>query len=98
MTDATGGAPTVIDAEPTTLSIVTCTVAVPGDTPVTTPLCDTVATLAAPLAHVAGRPLMTFPLASFAVAASATVAPTTIEALDGAIVTDATCGALTVTC
>jgi hypothetical protein len=54
-------------------SLVAVIVAVPPDTPVTTPAAETVATDDALLVQVIGRPLSTFPFPSFRVALSVVV-------------------------
>jgi hypothetical protein len=71
VTDATGaGGLTVTVAEPLTLPLVAVIVALPADTPVTSPLAFTVATVGDPLVHVTGRPVKVFPAESFSVAVS----------------------------
>jgi hypothetical protein len=61
---------TVTVADPLTLPLVAVIVALPADTPVTSPLAVTVATVGDPLAHVTGRPVKVFPAESFSVADS----------------------------
>jgi hypothetical protein len=56
-TDPTGTCLTVTVAEPTTPSTLAKMIAVPGANPLTTPVCDTDATLGAPLDHDAVRPV-----------------------------------------
>jgi len=65
-------------------------VAVPAADPVTSPLALTVATPAALVPHAIVRPVSTFPLASFRLAVSCTVAPTGTLADAGLTTTDAT--------
>ena len=70
---AAGGDVTVTVADPDLPSLVAVIVAVPPDTPVTTPAAETVATDDALLVQVIGRPLSTFPFPSFRVALSVVV-------------------------
>jgi hypothetical protein len=71
-------------------------VAEPAAIPDTTPVELTVAMFALLVDHVNVRPEITFPPASFAVACSATVAPTPIAGAGGSTDTVATvCGVLT---
>jgi hypothetical protein len=67
-------------------------VADPDATPVTTPVLLTEAREELLLDHVIVWPVITFPCASFTVAVRATVAPTFIEAVEGATVTVVTTG------
>lgn len=73
----------VIDAEPTA-------------TPVTNPVAETDATVAALLDHVTVRPVRMLPAESFVVAVSWTFVPTRSVATVGAIVTEATGTTVTV--
>src|SRR5690349_15782422 len=84
-----GGASTVIVAVSATDSDVALIIAVPPDTPVTSPLVDTVATAALRLRHAMVRPVSTVPAASRTVADSCTVPAGAIVAVCGATVTDA---------
>src|SRR5436190_2243475 len=93
----TGIAITVTDDDPDFPSLVAVTVAVPGVTPVTTPVVDTVATAVLLELHVTTRPVSTAPLASFSVAVSAPVCPTMIELVAGETATVATGAGVTVT-
>ena len=72
-------------------------VTAPAATPLTSPLADTVATAGALEAQVTDRPASTLPAASFSVAVSCTVAPTSTAAVAGLITTDATGTFATVT-
>jgi hypothetical protein len=72
-------------------------VAVPNETPVTTPLCDTVAMPVLREFHVTGRSVRTAPFASFTVAASVVVCPMGTLAVVGAIATEFTGAIVTVT-
>ena len=81
---------TVIAALPLFVSLVAVTVVDPAATPVTRPLPFTVATAGVPLTHVTARPVRAPPAESFGVALSCTVAPTSILAVLGLTVTDAT--------
>jgi hypothetical protein len=96
VTLATGTIVTVIVALPDLPSLVAVAVAVPAAIPVTTPTLDTLATLAFDEVHVTVRPISAFPPASLGVAVSACVAPTLTFATDGATVTVATGGGVTV--
>ena len=80
----------MIIAVPLCPSLVAVTVAVPGATPVTSPVVDTVATFGLLVAHVTRRPVTTLPPASFVIAVSCTVAPPFTVAVGGATVTEAT--------
>ena len=60
-----GGAVTVTVADADLPSLVAVIVAVPADTPVTTPAAETLATEAVLLVQVIGRPVSTFPFPSF---------------------------------
>src|SRR5437899_460684 len=76
-TVATGrGAATVAAAAPLCPSLKAVIVAAPVAIPVTRPVLLTVATAGALLAHVTVRPVSGLPLASFGVAVSCAVAPT----------------------
>src|SRR5437764_8703311 len=95
-TEATGAAVTVTYDVPLCPSLVAVIVAVPAPTPVTSPLPFTRATAVLLLDQVTTRPLSGFPLASFGVAVSCTVAPCCTLAGDGLTVTEATGTAVTV--
>src|SRR5690349_6781889 len=97
VTDATGTVVTVIDAVAVALSHAAAMIAVPAASAVTSPVPFTVATLPLLLAHVTTRPVKTFPFASLGVALSWTVCPTTILAVAGVTVTEATGTLFTVT-
>jgi hypothetical protein len=73
----------VIDAVPVTPPDVAVIVTLPGETPVTTPLEDTVATPASPVDHAIEAPVMTVPFASRAVAVRVVDQATLTVALDG---------------
>src|SRR5437660_12460848 len=90
VTEATGASVTVTSDVPLCPSLVAVMVAVPAPTPVTSPLPFTRATAVLLLDQVTTRPLSGFPLASFGVAVSCTVAPCCTLAGDGLTVTDAT--------
>jgi len=90
VTVATGTFATVIAAVPLFPSLVAVIVAVPAATPVTRPLADTVAIARFELDHATARPASTFPAASFVVALSWVVPPTTALAVAGLTTTDAT--------
>src|SRR5256884_2647989 len=79
-----------MSAVPLFPSLVAVIVAVPAADPVTSPLALTVATPAALVPHAIVRPVSTFPLASFRLAVSCTVAPTGTLADAGLTTTDAT--------
>jgi hypothetical protein len=72
-------------------------VALPAATPLTRPLALTVATAGAELVQVKVRPLSVLPAASFAVAASCTVAPAATLAVLGVMATDAVATVVLVT-
>src|SRR5438093_7333578 len=97
VTDATGTRFTVTAAVPLCPSLVAVIVAAPAATPVTSPVEDTVATAGVPDAQVTARPVSTLPAASFRVVVSCTVAPTSMSAVAGLTVTDATETIATVT-
>jgi hypothetical protein len=63
------------------------TFVVPGTTPVTSPVAETVATAGLTTAQVTGRPVSAFPAESRAVAVSCCVPPTTIVAAGGVTAT-----------
>src|SRR5438874_10983536 len=90
VTEATGASVTVTSDVPLCPSLVAVIVAVPAPTPVTSPLPFTRATAVLLLDQVTTRPLSGFPLASFGVAVSCTVAPCCTLAGDGLTVTEAT--------
>jgi hypothetical protein len=95
-TEATGTTVTVIEVVAVFPSLVAVMVAVPTDTAVTRPV---VLTVAAPVLlelHVTARPVSALPLASLVSAASCWVAPVTMLADKGVMVTDATGTAETV--
>src|SRR2546430_5798965 len=79
-----------MSAVPLFPSLVAVIDAVPAADPVTSPLALTVATPAALVPHAIVRPVSTFPLASFRLAVSCTVAPTGTLADAGLTTTDAT--------
>src|SRR2546429_756036 len=83
VTEATGATVTVTSDVPLCPSLVAVIVAVPAATPVTSPLRFTRATAVLLLDQVTTRPLSEFPLASFGVAVSCTVAPCCTLAGDG---------------
>src|SRR5207249_2666645 len=85
-----GALATTMSAVPLFPSLVAVIVAVPAADPVTSPLALTVATPAALVPHAIVRPVSTFPLASFRLAVSCTVAPTGTLADAGLTTTDAT--------
>src|SRR2546426_7306312 len=97
LTDATGTGFTVTAALPVLPSLVAVIVTAPAATPVTSPVEDTVATAGALDVQVTDRPESTLPAASFSVAVSCTVAPTSTTAVTGLITTDATGTFATVT-
>src|SRR2546422_10123406 len=90
VTDATGTRFTVTAAVPLCPSLVAVIVAAPAATPVTSPVEDTVATVGALDAQVTDRPERTLPAASFRVAVSCAVAPTSTTAVTGLTTTEAT--------
>src|SRR2546422_3096930 len=79
-----------MSAVPLSPSLVAVIVAAPAADPVPTPLALTVATPAALVPHAIVRPVSMFPLASFRLAVSCTVAPTGTLADAGLTTTDAT--------
>src|SRR5438876_409137 len=89
-TEATGTMVTVTAAVPLFPSLVAVRVALPADTPVTSPLAETVAMADALLAQVTTRPASGLPLASLGVAVSCTVCPTCTLAGAGVTATEAT--------
>jgi hypothetical protein len=86
-----------MDAVPAALPLVAVIVAVPGATPVTIPVDETVAVADGLELHVTGASDMTFPLASFTTAVSDVVRATMTFAEGGVTVTVAATGAATVT-
>jgi hypothetical protein len=88
----TGTSVTVIVAVPLLPSLVAVIVAVfpPLPAPVTTPVDETVATVASLVLHAIVRPVRTLPFASLVTAPSVTVLPTPIVAVAGLTVTLAT--------
>src|SRR5205823_5425791 len=96
-TEATGAGVTVTSDVPLCPSLVAVMVAVPAATPVTSPLPFTRATAVLLLDQVTTRPLSGFPLASFGLAVSCTVAPCCTLAGEGLTVTEATGTVVTVT-
>src|SRR5437773_676317 len=90
------GVVTVTADVPVLPSDVAVMVAEPAVTPLTSPLPSALATAALLLDQVTTRPLSGFPLASFGVAVSCTVAPCCTLAGDGLTVTEATGTAVTV--
>src|SRR5439155_20345713 len=90
LTEATGTCTTVIAAEPLWLSLVAVIVAVPATLPVTSPLALTVATVVLLLTQLTARPASGVPFASFGVAVSWTVFPSSTAAAAGATSTAAT--------
>jgi len=96
-TGTTVAAVTVIADVPVLPSLVAVIVAPPAATPVTTPLDETVATLAVLVVHVMVRPVRMLPAASLRVAVSPCVCPWTTLADAGLTVTDATGASDTVT-
>src|SRR2546426_11216004 len=74
---------TVRVAEPVMPPLEALMVAGPATRPVASPLALTVATAAALLAHVTGRPVSGLPPASFGVAVNCCVAPTAMLAVAG---------------
>jgi hypothetical protein len=93
----TGAIITVTDAVPDFPSLVAVIVTVPGETPVTTPTDDTVATVLLLDVHVTARSVTTVPIWSFTVAVSVVVCPVMTLAVAGVTVTLATGSAITVT-
>src|SRR2546422_6177688 len=93
-TDATGTAFTVTAELPLFPSLVAVMVTgPPAALPVTRPFASTVARLASLVTHVMVRPVSALPAASFGVAVSCSVVPTTTLAGEGVTSTEAT-GAL----
>jgi len=97
VTVETGTDVTVTVAVPVFPSLVAVIVTVPGATPVTTPLVDTVAIDEALVDHVTVRPVSVLPFTSLVVALNVDVPPTTTVAVDGVTVTVATGAGVTVT-
>src|SRR5712691_7344326 len=97
VTVATGTCTTVIAAPPLCPSLVAVIVAEPATFPVTSPFELTVATAVLLLAHVTVRPVNGLPFASFGVAVSCTVLPSSTLADAGVTVTLATGTGVTVT-
>lgn len=97
---AFAGGATTIFAVPLFPSLVAVIVAVPLEIALTTPLVETVATVAWLLDQVTVRPVRTPPLASRTVAESVTLLPAVRFVLSGFTATDATgvAAALTITC
>src|SRR3989441_847506 len=97
-TDATGTAFTVTAELPLFPSLVAVMVTgPPAALPVTRPFASTVARLASLVPHVTVRPVSALPAASFGVAVSCSVVPTTTLAGDGVTSTEATGAGVTVT-
>src|SRR6266566_2886816 len=97
-TAATGTALTVTAELPLLPSLVAVIVTgPPGALPVTRPFASTVARVASLVPHVTLRPVSGLPAASFGVAVSCSVAPTTTLAGDGVTSTEATGAGVTVT-
>jgi hypothetical protein len=94
---AMAGVGTVMVAVPAAVPERAVIVALPADTPVTTPDDETVATDVLLLDHVTGAPAMTLPFASRTVAERVTLVPMATVAVAGATVTLAAAGAVTVT-
>src|SRR5205807_1063801 len=90
VTNATGTGFTVTAALPVLPSLVAVIVTAPAAVPVTSPVEEMVAVAGALDAHVIVRPESTVPAASFGVAASWTLAPTSTSAVAGLITTEAT--------
>src|SRR2546422_8178068 len=90
LTDATGTRFTITAALPVFPSLVAVIVTALAETPVTSPVGDTLATAGAVDAQVTDLPESTLPAESFSVAVSWTVAPTSTMAVEGLITTDAT--------
>ena len=89
-TALTGGAATVIVAEPLLPSLLAKMVADPSVTPVTSPDDDTVAMFVAEELHCSARPVNTFPSASLITDVSCTVSAMFSEFVGGESCTDAT--------
>jgi len=96
VTDATGTLVDVMAAVPFALSHAAVMMAAPAASAVTSPVPFTVATPALLIVHVTTRPVKTFPFASFGVAVSCAVCPTSILAVAGVNVTEDTGTLLTV--
>src|SRR5947199_83486 len=96
-TDATGTSVTVAVAVALFPSLMAVMVAEPAATPVTRPVEETVAVAGALDVQVIARPESTVPAASFRLAASCTLAPTSTSAVAGLIPTEATGTFATVT-
>jgi hypothetical protein len=92
-----GGVCTVIVAEPTMPSTVALIVTVPADTPVTTPVEFTVATLALSVAQLTVRPVSACPAESRTVTVNCCVEPVSTLAFAGATLTVATGTSVTLT-
>src|SRR2546423_3293010 len=88
---------TVTAALPLCPSLVAVMLAEPAAPPVTSPLPLTVATAGLLLAHITVRPVSELPAASFGMAVSWAVPPTTMLAVAGDTATDATATCTTVT-
>ena len=97
LTDATGTTFTVTAALPVLPSLVAVIVTAPAATPVTSPVAETVAVAGALDAQVIARPGSTVPPASFGLATSCALAPTSTSAVAGLITTEATGTFATVT-
>ena len=95
-TDLTGTLDTVMVAIALLPSLVAVIVAVPAPTPLTSPLASTLATPVAPDDQATVRPASGLPLASFGVAVSCTIPPTSTAAAGGVTATDATGRLITV--
>jgi hypothetical protein len=89
-TAATGDGDTTIVAVPTCASLVTVTVATPGEDAVTVPSLATCATATLLLRNVIARPANNVPLASVICTTSRTVCPTVSAACEGDTITDPT--------
>src|SRR5207245_5272886 len=85
LTDATVTTLPVTAALPVTPSLVAVIVTAPAATPVTSPVDETVAVAGALDTQVIARPDSTAPAASFGLAASCTLAPTSTSAVAGLI-------------
>jgi hypothetical protein len=90
VTDPTATGVTVTVTVALWFSLVAVIVDVPGATPVTTPVAETVATVGVPELHATVRPERAFPSASLVVAVSVTVCPAVTLAGDGEMLTVAT--------
>src|SRR6266545_655121 len=90
-TELPGGAGATVSADaPLRPSTVAVIVTGPGVRPRTSPFASTDATAGSLRVHATARPVSGFPFASFGVAVSCTVPPTTMFAVDGVTSTDAT--------